>query len=109
MKNEEYEPFGAEWKNEVKKLDKNTLITMWRKSLLELRDVKICRDKDIQLLINSDMKQHDQLIERDEIIKDYNEQIEEMKGEFRFLCSNEHIEQDIYLARIEKIKTKYNL
>ena len=89
MKNEkEYVPFGEEWKNEVKKLDKNTLITMWRKSLLELRDLKFNNERDI---------------------KDYNEQVDNMKGALRFLCSKEHIEQDAYTAHIERYIKHFNL
>lgn len=55
-----------------------------------------------QMLINENQKQHDQLIERDGIIQ-------KLGNALRFFTSNEHIEQDVYLAYVERVKKDFNL
>lgn len=89
MKTEkEYEPFGEEWKKELKKLPKEIIIEMLSKKGKELDALELA-DKII--------------------IQDYNEQVDQMKGALRFLCSKEHIEQDAYTAHIERYIKHFNL
>ena len=46
MKNN-YEPFGNEWKAEIKKWNKNSLIEFLRKTLMELQEVKNISSKQV--------------------------------------------------------------
>jgi len=88
MENKEYQTFGQEWKIEINKLPKGIIIDLLSKKGLEYEALQFAEKI---------------------IIKDYNEQIEQMKGALRFLCSKEHIEQDAYTAHVERYINHFNL
>lgn len=88
METNNYEPFGEEWAKEVSKLPKAIIIKMLANKGKECDNLQFA-DKII--------------------IKDYNQQIEQMKAALRFLCSKEHIEQDAYTSHIERYIKHFNL
>lgn len=78
---QEYEPFGEEWAKEMKKVPKPIIIDMLSRANTTSRI----------------------------ITKDCNVRIEELKDALRFFCSNEHIEQDAYEAKIKRCIKDFNL